>query len=172
MSLEVDSITDLSNVSGVLPVANGGSAAAVGKANYQAQPSNPTAPNSTASFTMQGLAGTITPTVTGVVLLIITGSMHSTTVTAGDGILIQASYGTGAAPTTNAALTGTQKGAIIEYANANTVIVADTFVPFTVTVVITGLTLNVATWLDLAAKSVATASSVGLVNVSISAIEI
>lgn len=171
MSLEVDSITDLSNVSGVLPVANGGTGAAVAKAGTQSQPSAPTPPNSTTTYKMQGLAGAITPVVTGNVLFIITGSFHSTTVTAGDGILIQASYGTGTAPSTNGTLAGTQLGAIIEYANANTVVVADSYTPFTVTAVLTGAVVSTALWLDLAAKSVATASAVELVNVSVSAIE-
>ncbi len=142
------------------------------RASYQAQPGNPTAPASTSTYTMQGLAGAITPVVSGSILVIITGSFHSTTVTAGDGILVQASYGTSTAPSNAGALAGTQLGAIIEYANANTVVVADSFTPFTVTAVITGLVVGTAYWLDLAAKSVATASSVGAVNVSISAIEI
>jgi hypothetical protein len=142
------------------------------RASSQAQPGNPTAPNSTSTYKMQGLAGAITPTFSGRVLVTICGSCKSSTVTAGDGILIQGSYGTGSAPTTNGALAGTQIGPIIQMDNPNTVVVADAFTPFSLTFVLTGAALATALWIDLAAKSVATASSVGLVNVGITAVEL
>jgi flagellar biosynthesis protein FliR len=85
----------------------------------QSTVASPTAPASTSAYKMQGLAGTITPAVTGNVLVIITGSFHSTTVTAGDGILVQMSYGTSTAPSNAGTLAGTQLGAIVEYANAH-----------------------------------------------------
>ncbi len=141
-------------------------------ATYQAQPANPTAPNSTAAFTMQGIAGAITPNKSGKVVLMISGNLISSVTTAGDGILAQLSYGTGAAPGSNAALAGTQVGNILEYTNPATVVAADVFTPFSMQVVVTGLTLGTAYWYDLAAKAVANASHIGLANLSVSAFEL
>lgn len=138
----------------------------------QAQPSNPTAPASTSAYAMQGLAGAITPKKSGIILLIISGTIIGSSVTAGDGILTQLSYGTGAAPTNSASLTGTQVGAVMDYTNPATVTAADIHVPFSMQAVVTGLTLDTAYWLDLAAKSVANASNVGLSNLSVTAVEL
>jgi hypothetical protein len=134
--------------------------------------SAPTAPASTSAFKMQGLAGTITPQHTGTVLVIVSGTLTSATVTAGDGITYQISYGTGSAPANAGTLAGTQAGPIQVYKNPATVTAADVAVPFSVSTIITGLTLNTAYWLDLAAKSVGTASSGGVGGVSIVAVEI
>ncbi len=138
----------------------------------QAQPANPTAPANTTTFFMQGLAGAITPTRSGKVLLQISGNFISSSVTAGDGILTQLSYGTGAAPANGAALAGTQLGNILKYTNPATVVAADVDVPFSQQAVITGLALNTAIWLDIAAKSVANVSNVGLANLSVTATEL
>jgi len=141
-------------------------------ATTQSQPASPTAPASTAAYKMQGLAGAITPATSGKVLLMISGNFISSTVTAGDGIKIQLSYGTGTAPANAANLTGTQVAAPLEYTNPTTVIAADVFMPFSTQAVVTGLTLGTAYWIDLAAESVVTISSVGLANISLSAIEL
>lgn len=138
----------------------------------QASPSNPTAPASTAAYKMQGLAGTITPRTTGKVLILITGTIQSTVTTAGDGIKLQASYGTGTAPANAGTLAGTQVGQIVTYTNPATVVAADVNVPFTVAAVVTGLTRGTAYWVDLAAESVATISTVKLTGVSVSVVEL
>lgn len=138
----------------------------------QSQPSTPTAPNSTSVFTMMGLAGAITPKKSGTLMLTISGNLTGTTTTAGDGIAYQLSYGTGTAPTTNAALAGTQVGSAPQYTNPTTVTAVDIQVPFSITAVITGLTLGTAYWLDLAAKALNTASHVNFANLSISVIEL
>ena len=161
--VEVDNVT-IKATSGVVATING--------ATSQTQPGNPTAPANTSTYKMQGLAGTITPVRTGTVLLIISGYVTSSTVTAGDGILFQLSYGTGSAPANAGTLAGTQVGQIMEYTNPTTVTAADIHVPFSVQAVVTGLTLTTAYWIDLAAKSVATVSSGGLAGISISAIEL
>lgn len=132
----------------------------------------PTAPASTTAFTMQGLGVSITPIRTGVLLITISGTALAATVTAGDGIAAQISYGTGAAPVNGATLTGTQIGAVQENANPTTVIAADVRVPFAVQAVVTGLALGTAYWIDLAAKSLGTASSGSLSAISVSAVEV
>lgn len=141
-------------------------------ATSQAQPADPVAPASTAAYFMQGLAGTFTPTKSGKVLFMVSGMMKSSSVTAGDGILAQLSYGTGAAPANAAALTGTQIGNIVKYENPTTVIAADVFVPFHTQCAVTGLTLGTAYWFDLAAKSIANISNIGLTGLSVTAVEI
>lgn len=138
----------------------------------QSQSANPTAPASTSAYTMQGLAGAITPVLTGAVLITISGTVLASTVAAGDGIEYQISVGTGAAPTNGAALSGTQYGQPQSSKNPATAIAADVAVPFSVQAVVTGLTKATPYWIDLAAKSLGTASSGSLSAVSISAIEL
>lgn len=138
----------------------------------ESQPANPTAPASTSVFKMQGLAGAITPVRSGKIQVTIRGNLIGSTTTAGDGIIIQGSYGIGAAPANAGNLAGTQQGAVQEYTNPATVTAADVNIPFSLTFLITGATLNTALWLDLAAKSVATASAIGLANVDITAVEL
>ena len=161
--VEVDNVT-IKSTAGVVATING--------ATGQSQPGNPTAPASTSAYKMQGLAGAITPVRSGTVLLIVSGYITASTTTAGDGILFQLSYGTGTAPVNTGTLAGTQVGQIMEYTNPATVTAADIHVPFSVQAVVTGLTLATAIWIDLAAKSVATTSAVGLAGISVSAAEI
>jgi hypothetical protein len=121
---------------------------------------------------MQGLAGSITPSRTGNVLIIVSGTVVETTGTAaGVGVQYQLSYGTSTAPTSNAAKTGTQVGTVQKYLNPATVTAVDVAVPFSVQAVVTGLTVGTAYWIDLAAESITTASYVGFSNVSVSVIE-
>lgn len=141
-------------------------------ATSQAQPSNPTAPNSTSSFTMQGIAGAITPNKSGKVVLTICGNMIAAAGTSGDGILAQLSYGTGAAPGSNAALAGTQVGNVVTYKNPAAVTAGNVAAPFSTQVVLTGLTLGTAYWFDLAAKAIANANNIGLANLSVTAVEL
>ena len=138
----------------------------------QTSVASPTAPASTAAYKMQGLAGSITPKRSGIILITISGTATSSTVTAGDGIQYQISYGTGSAPSNGGALAGTQNSTIQKYVNPATVIAADVATPFSTTVVVTGLTIGTAYWIDLAAESIATVSSGGLSAVSVTAVEL
>lgn len=141
-------------------------------ASEQAQPPDPTAPASTAAYAMQGLAGAITPTNTGTLLIVISGTVISPSgVTAGLGIAHQLSYGTGAAPVNGASPTGTQVGTVQSYTNPAAVTAADVNIPFSVQALVTGLAPGTPYWIDLAAKSLGTASSMGLSNISLSAVE-
>lgn len=137
----------------------------------QSQPANPVSPASTTLFKMSGLAGTITPKRSGTVLIVISGFLTSTAVTAGVGIQVQISHGTGTAPVNAATLTGTQDGAVMKYTIPSTAIAADVMQPFSVNAVVTGLTKGTAYWIDLAAESIVTASVIGISNISISAFE-
>lgn len=154
--------------------AAGASTCSTAKASNNTNVAGPTTTNnSTAAFVMSGLAGSITPTVTGNVLITISGTIidPGATTSAGQGIQYQISYGTGSAPTGNAALTGTQVGSVGEWMIANTVTAADVFIPFSQTVVVTGLTVSTAYWIDLAAKSITGASNFAFQKVTVAVVE-
>src|SRR6266849_2311806 len=111
---------------------------------------NVAAPTGTTNTTgvMMGLAGAITPAHSGNVLLIVNG-------TTSDGASLQIRYGTGAAPTNGAALTGTTVGNNIADNNPVT-----NKIPFSVQAVVSGLAVGTAYWVDvgLAAVTGGTAS--------------
>ncbi len=102
------------------------------------------APGATSSATlvMMGLAGSITPTNTGTVLVTIFGSMQNTAV--GGQCAIRLRHGSGSAPANGAALTGTVVGS----PQTLTMDSSATPHPFSLTVVISGLALSTARWLD------------------------
>jgi hypothetical protein len=134
-------------------------------ATSQATPSNPTGTTSTTGV-MTGLAGSITPTVTGRVLVTISGDVFNATAIA-DGAKVQLRTGTGTAPTNGAALAGTACGGNLNYVASTTA----GKVPFSVTCVVTGLTLGTAVWLDLGLAAI-TGGTATIENVGISAHEI
>lgn len=103
------------------------------------------APGSTTSVAgvMAGLAAIITPRKSGRVLATISGDCRNTTNV--KGVRIQPRYGTGAAPSFGGALVGTTKGlptATIGASNTNRL-------PFSRTVLLTGLTVGTAVWFDI-----------------------
>jgi hypothetical protein len=108
-------------------------------------PSNPAGTNSLTGV-MMGLAGAITPTVTGKLRFTVTGSGNNNT--AGDGWIVQLRYGTGAAPANGGALTGTICGQTKKtvVGTSTTMFIADCYA--------TGLTVNTAYWFDLMLEAV------------------
>ena len=105
----------------------------------------PVAPAGTTSTTtvMMGLAISFTPLYSGRVKIIIAGEASNNT--AGDGFLIYAAYGTGAAPANGAAATGTTAGNGVKGASAS----ANALLPFSIVAVVTGLTVGTPIWVDL-----------------------
>lgn len=146
----------------------------VSRTSSQSLPADPTVPASTVAYAMQGLAGTITPSVDGDVLVIIAGTVVSPAGTAaGLGISYQLSYGTGAVPVNGAAITGTQVGVVQTYTNpAIVAAAADVHVPFSLQSIITGVVAGTPYWLDLAAISLVTASDMGLASIVVTALEL
>ncbi len=127
----------------------------------------PNAPTSTTA-TMQGLAASITPTVTGVVDITVSGYIACGTLTAaGDGIYAAIMHGTGTAPSNGHALTGTMVSGFFEYMIPATAVSVDTVVPFSTTYIVPGLTVGTAYWIDLQAAYVgATGCNLQAVNVT------
>lgn len=137
-----------------------------GAASYQASPGDPSGTTDTTGK-MMGLAGSITPAISGKIVLTINGTIASSG--ASDGAKIQLSYGTSAAPANAAAITGTQVGARLTVANnASTAALA---VPYSITAVITGLTPGTAYWLDVTLAAI-TAGTATITTNSITAYEI
>ncbi len=122
--------------------------------NAQSAPGNPTGTASTTGV-MMGLAGAITPEVTGNILVILSGDI--TNGTTGDGAKVQARTGTGTAPSNAAALTGTVCGGLVQY---TPVAAGADKVPFSLNCIVSGLTVGTAIWIDagLAAITGGTAS--------------
>ena len=128
-------------------------------------PASPSATSSTGAFKMMGLGANcfITPSSSGVVILNIQGSVKNTN--AGDGYNLQLAYGTvgGGAPSNGATATGTVVGSELS-GLASTV-------PFSLTVVVTGLSVGVAYYWDAQLESV-TANSAQILSVTCSGAEI
>lgn len=145
------------------------SAASSGAANaYQSTPANPTGTTS-ATPVMMGLSGAITPASTGKIMLVISGDVQTS---GASGLTtIQASYGTGAAPSNGASQTGTQVGGKINYGLAGNFAQGNTQFPFSVNAIVSGLTVSTAYWLDLAVSD-SNGNTSTLNDISISAFEI
>ena len=110
-------------------------------------PANPTGTTDTTGK-MMGLAGSITPTLTGRICGQISGQMANSTINDGAGVKFR--YGTGTAPANAAALTGTVVGA----EQTMTSLVAAQKSGFTIPFMVTGLTLGTAYWLDAGLKAI------------------
>jgi hypothetical protein len=113
--------------------------------SYASAQSSPANQNTTSvgTFVMAGFAATITPTISGKVLMVISGIMSNGTINDGASIAIR--YGTGTAPVNGAALTGTGSGSNNPSITSYT---AGQGYPFTCIARVTGLTLNTAYWVD------------------------
>jgi hypothetical protein len=118
----------------------------VGAASVMFTPANPTGTMST-SYLMMGLGATIkfTPAKYGIIRLSIDG-IGKTTGGTGYAWLLKIAYGTGVAPFNGSAAAGTVVGAILNPSIAMTSLWA---VPFSKTVIITGLSVGVAYWFDI-----------------------
>lgn len=133
-------------------------------ANSQSTPANPALTASLVGV-MMGVAGAFTPVRTGQVHITISGDMFNSVVA--DGVTAQIRTGTGGAPANGAALTGTARGNPVAYTAA----VAATKSPFSITVIVTGLALGTAIWIDLAVAAV-TGGNASVENLTVTAVEI
>ncbi len=134
--------------------------------------STPMNPTGTASATavMMGLSVTnsaliITPQVTGRVHVTITGVVAQSTTA--DGAFWDIKMGTGAAPANGAATTGTSYGS----QQSMTFLTGVLKVPFSITALVTGLTVGTAYWIDLDLARV-TGGTATMTQVAVSAFEL
>ena len=130
--------------------------------------SNTAAPTGTASTTlvMAGCAGSITPSVTGRVLLFVTGNLASNTTN--DGGKVQLSFGTGGAPSNGAALTGTQTGTVV---TVTADLAGTDKYGFSSQSLVTTLTVGTTYWLDVAFAAI-TGGTCALTDVTLTALEL
>lgn len=133
-------------------------------ARTQASPSNPTGTTDTGGK-MMGLAVAITPVLTGVILVLLSGSVANDT--SGDGAKVQLRTGTGTAPANAAALTGTTAGGLVAFVAA----AAAQSVPVALQAIVSGLTLGTAVWIDVGLAAV-TGGTASLTALSVTAVEI
>lgn len=133
-----------------------------------ANPANQTG-NATATFKMNGLGAaaapcTITPTVSGRVIFLITGNQVQSTTA--DGVTFKLTYGTGAAPANAAAATGTVASAT----QAWTGLTGQLQTGFAIQSMATGLALGTAVWYDLQIADV-TGGTASVTNIDCTAEE-
>lgn len=134
---------------------------------YQASPADPTA-RASASGVMMGLAGAITPSISGNIFVIITGNIAGNNGAAI--VTTRLTYGTGSAPANNASPTGTQIGTAAKI-NFNGLTSPAGVAPFTTSAFISGLAIGTAYWLDEDVTSSGGFTGV-LTSISISAFEV
>ena len=130
------------------------------RASYQSATMNPIGTTSTTGV-MMGLKTSITPSLDGRVMVMVTGSIKNNT--GSRGARVQIRYGTGTAPNNGTALTGTTIGAPVEMLNANN---TPTY-PLTVSALIMGMETGVTYWIDVSLAAItggtATLGPVGLI---------
>lgn len=124
---------------------------------------NPVGTGNTSGL-MMGLAGAITPQVTGNIRVTICGVISNTT---GNGSKVEIRMGTGGAPSNAGALTGAVYGSQQAFTSLTGVLQA----PFCLSVIVTGLTVGTAYWIDVDLAAV-TGGTALLTSVAIDAFEL
>jgi hypothetical protein len=113
-----------------------------------ATPPDPTG-TSSATAVMMGLGVAITPNVSGDLHISVVGDIGSTS-TASD-TTIQIRAGTGTAPANGAALTGSAVGSAVQWVTSNGAL--GDRIPFSLSGLLTGASVGVAYWVDIALSS-------------------
>lgn len=126
---------------------------------------NPTGTTNTTGL-MMGMAGAITPRVTGSIMITICGDITNSTAASGSNVQIR--YGTGTAPANAAALTGTTLGGLVKFIASPTTTSKS---PFSLTAYLTGATVGTALWIDVGLAAV-TSGTATIADVTIVAWEI
>jgi hypothetical protein len=149
------------------------------QATWQAQPfthattqRTPADPATTSSLTgvMMGLSASITPVISGKIMIIISGDMDNST--DNSGAQVQIITGTGSIPTNGISPTGTAQGGLVKMLltrTGNDTIV--TRVPFSLNAIQTGLVLNTPYWVDISLASI-TGGVSRVRDISISVVEL
>jgi hypothetical protein len=136
---------------------------------YASLQTTPATPPTTASSggVMAGLAGLITPSATGKIVVNIAGYMANNT--ANQAAFAQIRYGTGTAPTSGGGTTGTAIGSLLYRGGGGWT--ANATAPFTCVAIITGLSVGTQIWLDLSIGTL-TSGTASYSNVCVTAFEI
>jgi len=135
----------------------------------QSTPANPTGTTSTTGV-MMGLAGSITPARSGIVLINISGTVTNSA-SVSNGASVQIRTGTGTAPANGAALAGTAQGSAVRMLNPSDTRGGTITVPFSANAIVTGLAVGTAVWIDTGVAAI-TGGTATISNVSISVNEL
>lgn len=127
---------------------------------------NPVGTTST-TFVMMAVGGSITPTLSTRILVIMSGQIVNNTT--GDGAVVRLKYGTGTAPINGAAESGTTLGSGKRLTDVTGLLAQG--VPFAISGIITGATAGTPLWLDAALEAV-TGGTANILNVDIIAYEL
>jgi hypothetical protein len=114
---------------------------------------------------MMGLSASITPVLTGKIMIIISGDMDNDTNARGTRVQIRT--GTGTPPINGVALTGTAQGGLVTLDQVS----AKLRVPFSLNSIQTGLTLNTTVWIDISLAAI-TGGTARVRDISISVVEL
>jgi hypothetical protein len=114
---------------------------------------------------MMGLAASFTPISSGNCLVIFTGL--ATNSVAGDGVQIQARYGTGPAPVNGAGATGSMTGAQLTFVGSTPAGAQG----WTIASIVTGLAIGTPYWLDVSIAQV-TGGSTNVSALQVVAVEL
>jgi F0F1-type ATP synthase membrane subunit c/vacuolar-type H+-ATPase subunit K len=138
-------------------------------ASSQKTPVDPATTSSNVGV-MMGLSASITPVLTGKIMIIISGDMDNSS--GDDGAQVQMRTGTGTPPINGAALTGTTQGGLVKM-SVVTSGAGDsvTRVPFSLNAIVTGLTLNTAVWVDISLAAIG-GGTARVRDISISVVEL
>lgn len=145
-------------------ISDGTTLQSVAPASFQGAAASPTGTASLVGV-MMGVAGTITPTFSGRIMVSVTGNVKNGTIA--DGASMHIRTGTGTKPVNGAALTGTAVGGAPQLVNTPSA----TFIcPISDTAIVTGLAVGTPVWLDVDLLAL-TGGTATLQSVAISAME-
>jgi len=133
--------------------------------SQQSSPTNPTGTTSLVGV-MMGLNGSITPTLTGRVLMLLSGTLANATAI-GNGATVQLRYGLGSAPANGAALAGTAVGGVVQYIAATTTQKA----PVSLQALVSEFRLNTTYWVDVSLAAVVGGTAT-LTDISLTLLEV
>lgn len=150
---------------GALLVSDGSRIKVLTPASLQTSSTTPTGTTSTTGVMMGlGSSATITPTVSGRIYLAISGTISNNTT--GDGVAGAIRFGTGTAPINGAAPTGTGVGPVASW----TVPAGAANAPYSISGVLTGLTIGTAYWIDVVLNAI-TGGTASIKNTAVCAFE-
>jgi hypothetical protein len=137
-------------------------------ASTQKTPADPAQSASTLGV-MMGLSASITPVLTGKIMIIISGDINTVTGNSHGGS-VQIRTGTGTPPLNGAtaSTSGTAQGGLVTFFQNN----ATQRFPFSLNAIVNSLTLNTAYWIDISLSTDAAGNPSIVRNISISVVEL
>ena len=137
------------------------------KASTQKTPTNP-AQSASVAGVMMGLSASITPVLTGKIMIIISGDIKTIVSGNNHGGSVQIRTGTGTPPLNGATASGTAQGGLVTFFQTND----DMRFPFSLNAIVSSLTLNTAYWIDIILATTDVGNPTIVQNISMSIVEL